>query len=659
MTHRFFRHLSFQYALVLALLLISNFAFAQNAARFPATVKPVNGGVEVIAYNGADRLLQRGDIISWVATPDSDNQVAVKSAAALEAEFSSKRGKDGVIALWVTRGNEEPDWIFLKVVAQPKSGSLPLEVRQGEDAVEVVTYSGQDGKLKKGDVISYIATPGRDVQVAVNTPAIFEAEVVAKKSAQGTIALWVTRGNAEPEWVTISVQRAGNGVATRPGMPPSTTTADSTGKLSIRPASEDAAVLHVLYIYDPKAENDAFRWGCEFDVYRMSAYLSGSTPNGMYDGKTFATPSQDAGGLLQAIRDYRDTISSNDSLLVYYSGHGSNDGQTGHMLDLRPGVKVARSDVRKAMEDTGARLCLLITDCCANGSKQPFRRESGIRQIPPTFWNTSCCRALFFEHEGFVDVTSCGPGELAWSVGPTDENGRFIGGEVTDGEDFNNGGLFTTSLLRIMTLHDGDFKRNNLLDSAGRISWESIKRKLVSDTEFTFQAQIFPAFRKQRDKDKNKHQTVTFLSTGKAVGKALPATGQSVLGISLIEDGGSVIAGDVDSDRMPAWVGLKPGDKLISARIDTDSYYAHFWNHDRIGFDGPDASTAPEYLPIGMQPLLITSKESLRDLSQTKAAGSGEPASGMWIFTVARDGVSTEVYVRIVEEHSLRYDVTK
>ena len=102
---RFLTRLVMQCVMAFAMFAFVNSSLALAQSSFPATVQEINGGVEVISYSGADRLLQRGDVISWIATPDSDNQVAVTTANGLNAEAVAKQARDGTIALWVTRGN--------------------------------------------------------------------------------------------------------------------------------------------------------------------------------------------------------------------------------------------------------------------------------------------------------------------------------------------------------------------------------------------------------------------------------------------------------------------------------------------------------------------------------------------------------------------------
>ena len=99
---------------------------ATPASSFPFQVRPVAAGLEVTAYPGTDGLLKRGDIISWVSTPESnDNGVQVNSAAELQTEVLSRLNRRGEIALWTTRGNAEPDWVIVTVEKREFSPPRP------------------------------------------------------------------------------------------------------------------------------------------------------------------------------------------------------------------------------------------------------------------------------------------------------------------------------------------------------------------------------------------------------------------------------------------------------------------------------------------------------------------------------------------------------
>jgi len=91
-----------------------------SGAALPFQVRPVASGLEVIEFTGPGGELKPGDIISWVATPDSnDNGVQVTTERGLQKEAQGRKDAKDQIALWTTRNNAQPDWIFVHVGAGP------------------------------------------------------------------------------------------------------------------------------------------------------------------------------------------------------------------------------------------------------------------------------------------------------------------------------------------------------------------------------------------------------------------------------------------------------------------------------------------------------------------------------------------------------------
>ena len=155
-----------------------------------------------------------------------------------------------------------------------------------------------------------------------------------------------------------------------------------------------------------------------------------------------------------------------DTVLIYYSGHGSMDAFGTHILNFDPEVTndfVARDGVRNVLKDKAGRLKLLITDTCSNRVQAPppiahvyARVQSRERRYT---------KNLFLEHRGFLDITAASAGEYAW------------------GND-DIGGYFTVSLL-------GSFTAEADRDSDRFLSWREVfaltqeqTQKLFNETTF-------------------------------------------------------------------------------------------------------------------------------------------------------------------------------
>lgn len=148
-------------------------------------------------------------------------------------------------------------------------------------------------------------------------------------------------------------------------------------------------------------------------------------------------------------------IGDEESLLFIYSGHGGIDPIQGQFLAMRRGP-LDRSDLRVAMDNTGAGLRVILSNCCSNiaGIDPPNRRI-------PAAWEGF--KQLFFQHRGLVDITAASDKTFAWVSS-------------------KHGGLFTQCLARLFcepiesTDENGD----------GFVSWDEFASVLSNDTNMLF-----------------------------------------------------------------------------------------------------------------------------------------------------------------------------
>ena len=118
----------------------------------------------------------------------------------------------------------------------------------------------------------------------------------------------------------------------------------------------------------------------------------------------------------------------NDTLLFYYTGHGAADDR-GHYFALAQGP-LYRDDLLNQLRGKGARLTVLLSDCCnARSDGRAYLAPAPRVNEPPTI--TPVFQSLFFEPRGVVDVNSSSPGESAFFVPETEASKTMPGSLFT------------------------------------------------------------------------------------------------------------------------------------------------------------------------------------------------------------------------------------
>lgn len=140
------------------------------------------------------------------------------------------------------------------------------------------------------------------------------------------------------------------------------------------------------------------------------------------------------------------------SQLFFYLGHGGLDPINGHFLATNRGALYRRS-LWTAMENTGAPLSVVLTNCCSNvPGVMPPNRDEGRTPAWEAF------EQLFFEHRGLVDITAAEDGTFAW------------------------GGLFSSSFTSLICDPVASSDRNH----DAFVSWEEFAGRLRAETEARF-----------------------------------------------------------------------------------------------------------------------------------------------------------------------------
>jgi len=153
--------------------------------------------------------------------------------------------------------------------------------------------------------------------------------------------------------------------------------------------------------------------------------------------------------------------SSDDVMMIYYSGHGFIDDQNRHFLAFDEGDTIARSDVIARMKTIDCRLQILITDCCSNLASLPTTITATPRSIGEKS-DKKYYKDLFISHKGLLDITAASEGEYAWG-------------------NSSRGGYFTNSLFSAFKGDGNSFRmwRDVIKDA------QDGTQRLFSETKFS------------------------------------------------------------------------------------------------------------------------------------------------------------------------------
>jgi hypothetical protein len=321
-------------------------------------------------------------------------------------------------------------------------------------------------------------------------------------------------------------------------------------------------------------------------------------------------------------------VGQDDSLLVYYTGHGENTSQ-GHVLNFPNGDNVLRSDIQQAMQQKGARLCVLLTDSCASGSEGPLAAPMMMADYNPPYWNHNICRYLFFRHTGFVSINSCSAGEVAVYQNPHESRQR-----VEDGDVAQHGGVFTTALINILTMNDGALRQDRMTDSNGRVTWTSIRHQLAEITNSRYTGIKDTLERKGIFTLSGQDaQTPAYLSLGTPVGNALPAQTQYRCGIRFTQGNRAARVTTVYDNTNASWYGLRVGDEIFRIQRCDE----HFWRAFGMGAGDQFNITGTN----DMQWVFWNDNDrQMRGLQP-------HVTEGMWIFDVRRNGNVERIPIRV------------
>jgi len=234
--------------------------------------------------------------------------------------------------------------------------------------------------------------------------------------------------------------------------------------ISFSSAQSHAQKLHALVVGD---ESEWAQWGeflpnVQMDTLYMFVTLFNNVPENQLNMRNMTIEAGIPGSpadILRGIDDFK--VSANDTLMIYFTGHGGADDR-GHYLSLEKG-KLYRSQLKDRMVAKGARLTVILTDCCnVRGDGFSYAAPAPDLNSPRTV--TPVFKSLFFEPSGLVDVNSSAPSESAFFFVEKDEDGM------------HQGSLFSRSFTKYVK---GAQNR--------RVSWDQVVQDVKKEVHKAFQ----------------------------------------------------------------------------------------------------------------------------------------------------------------------------
>ena len=194
-------------------------------------------------------------------------------------------------------------------------------------------------------------------------------------------------------------------------------------------STAQAQRLHALILTDtsPWADWGRYQTSVEMDSMVMMSLFATNVPKHQLVLDNFDLAENvlsDPARITQRLEQIQ--VGPNDTLFFYFSGHGGHDDR-GHYLTLAGG-RLYRDQIRAIVQQKGARLSVILTDCCnQRAAGQEFGAPAMDMEPPASV--TPLFRSLFFEPQGIVDINGSSPGEAAFFT-PLDSESEALPGSL-------------------------------------------------------------------------------------------------------------------------------------------------------------------------------------------------------------------------------------
>jgi Caspase domain len=198
--------------------------------------------------------------------------------------------------------------------------------------------------------------------------------------------------------------------------------------------------LHILMVFDDHA-NFAENLGIIKDKENwVRAFSTIGSNLKLQPGEDFTLKVLSADEVTpENIRTYFDGLRlrpQEDGVFFLYCGHGIEDPQLGHVLQLHGNRQISRQENRQRIQVKEPALTVLITDSCSEQTPSLPK----FYDLPAEPKGQRMCKSLFYHHRGLVDINATQSGQLAFGHSQTGGNFSQAFRRLLYGATMNNAG---------------------------------------------------------------------------------------------------------------------------------------------------------------------------------------------------------------------------
>lgn len=217
----------------------------------------------------------------------------------------------------------------------------------------------------------------------------------------------------------------------------------------------NAQTVHLVLV--PEMSDVNIREATQADATHISLLFQDNVSQNQLRTYSLEGERVTAASLQRKIQDVPANVQ--DTIVVYFSGHGAYNKQNGHYLQLAGNQFITRSRISSLIKSKGSRLGVLLTESCYGFDPDvPGMQTPGMIE---NFKTSPLFAKLFLSLEGFVDVNSCKEGQLAYTY-----------------PDTSRGSIFTTSFVESLKQlrNRSDLGWSEVLGAVGQRTTAEFKR---------------------------------------------------------------------------------------------------------------------------------------------------------------------------------------